>query len=800
MNVSYNWLKDYINLDLDTDSIAKHLTLCGLEIEEIHKIGSKLEGVVVGEVLDKKQHPNADRLSVCQVNTGDETVQIVCGAKNVAAGQKVAVAKVGSELPITLDNGKNLVIKKAKLRGEESRGMICAEDELGIGDDHSGIMVLDDSLNPGTPISEVIDLYEDTVFEIAITPNRPDATSHIGVARDLAAVLNLEFNYPEVNLDTNELDDKDLSIEIKDTEKCHRYVGKLIKNVTIKESPAWLKNRLTAIGLRPINNVVDVTNYVMYEMGQPLHAFDYDEVAGHKIVVQSFDKKTKFTTLDDEEREIDANTLFICDGEKPVAVAGVMGGQNSEVSEKTTNILLESAYFHPTHIRKASKALALQTDSSYRFERGIDPENTSIAAQRAAQLIADLADGEIVSGTMDIHPVPFEANKLTLRTEFLNRILGTELDTEHSANILHNLGFSIIEWTSTKVVCVVPSFRPDVEREIDLVEEVGRIIDYNSIPSPQTANYLLPDPIPFHEHFLQLVSKAAVMAEFKEIYSNSLLPHDRAKLFSDEDLLVQTLNPVSKEMTTLRPNMLHGMLTAMGYNFNRKATTLRFFEIGHTFKKSEIGNWVDGVREETTLIMGIGGLTGSEHWDAKPENLSAFDLKSSVNAIFSALDVNVTESIDDNDTLIFKHKKQQVAYLKGISTELSKIYDLSYPVFVAEFNLTLLEEITSKQKEAGYTPVPKFPPIEFDLAVVVSKEIPASDLLKSIKNNAGNTLNSIEIFDVFESDSIGKENKSLAFRLNFIDPNKTLNIKDIEPIISKVLKALEKQFSAKLRS
>ncbi len=801
MNISYKWLKDYIELDLPAEQVADHLTLCGLEIEDLKQVGSNLEGIVVGEVLDVKPHPNADRLRICQLNTGDETVQIICGADNVATGQKVPVAKVGAELPIELENGKKLKIKKAKLRGEKSEGMICAEDELGIGDDHSGIMVLDADLQPGLPFSEVYDLYEDTVFDIAITPNRPDATSHIGVARDLSAVLNKELKLPDVELDESDIDDDELQIEIKDTEKCHRYVGKLIRDVEIKESPAWLKNRLTAIGLRPINNVVDVTNYVMYELGQPLHAFDYDEVAGKKIVVQSFDKETTFTTLDDTERKIPADTLYICDGQKPVAIAGVMGGQNSEVSDKTTNILLESAYFVPSFVRKASKNLSLQTDSSYRFERGIDPKITSVAAHRAAQLMAEVSGGTVVKGTMDIHPVQTEPLKLHLRQNFLNRMLGTRMESEQAARILHKLGFKIIEWTSFEVVCEVPSFRPDIEREIDLVEEIGRIIDYNTIPAPKTANYLVPAPIPFHEQFLQKVSKAAQLAGFREIYTNSLLPHDRALRFSAEEDLVETLNPVSKEMTTLRPSMMHGMLTAMAYNFNRNAQTLRFFEIGHTFSRAEAGNWVDGVQEDIHLILAIGGMSGTEHWDQKARKLTAFDLKSSLISILNALGVTFTEEAGDEDGLLYKDEKGQIiGALREVDSKLAKVYDFDLPVFAAELNLSRIEDQLHEVDENKLEAIPRFPAFEFDLAVVVDKAVPASGLLDEIRKTAGPLLSSIEIFDVFEAETIGVSNKSLAFRLHFIDPNKTLNIKDVEPIIGKVLKSLEHKFSAKLRS
>lgn len=423
MKLSYNWLKEFIDLPLDPYETAEKLTLIGLEEEETFEFGSKLDGVIVGEVLETKQHPNADKLTLCQVNLGEETVQIVCGAPNVAAGQKVPVATVGSTLPIKLDDGSYLTLRKAKLRGEESNGMICAEDELGLGDNHDGIMVLDDSLEIGTPVADLFDIYTDTIIDIAITPNRPDATGHLGVARDLSAALDLPLNKPEVVISNQVTQCNDISVSIENSEKCHRFVGKMIKGVEIKESPKWLKDKLEAIGSRPINNVVDVTNYVMFELGQPLHAYDYDEINGKKIIVKDFDHEVEFETLDHTKRKCTPGTLFICDGNGPVGIAGVMGGLYSEVSDKTTNIFLEGAYFDPGTVRKTAKAQTLQTDASYRFERGVDPNNQAYAVERAAKLIQEVAGGTLAEELIDIHPTITESKELTLRKSYLNRFL-----------------------------------------------------------------------------------------------------------------------------------------------------------------------------------------------------------------------------------------------------------------------------------------------------------------------------------------------------------------------------------------
>jgi phenylalanyl-tRNA synthetase beta chain len=438
MKISYNWLKQYLNINITPEETAEKLTLLGLEVEEIEEIGSDFEGFVAGEVLTVREHPNADKLVLCDVNTGDEKVQIVCGAPNVSAGQIVPVAKVGATLPVPMKDGNYLTIKKAKLRGETSRGMICSEAELGLSDDQTGIMVLKENTKPGTPLKHVLNAEKDTVFEIGLTPNRPDAACHIGVARDLSAVIDsgLDHPYKEKEAEvTGSLDDE-INISIEDPEKCHRYVGLIVENVTVGESPAWLKNRLLSIGLRPINNVVDATNYVLHEIGQPLHAFDYDLIGGKKIVVKSFDEEITFTTLDSIERKVPADSLFICDGNGPVAIAGVMGGENSEVTEKTSKILIESAWFNPSSVRKTSKLLALQTDSSYRFERGIDPNLQLKAAKRAAELIAEIAGGKILEGAGDVHPVKTEARKVSVRISRINRLLGTELDKKQVTSIL----------------------------------------------------------------------------------------------------------------------------------------------------------------------------------------------------------------------------------------------------------------------------------------------------------------------------------------------------------------------------
>jgi phenylalanyl-tRNA synthetase beta chain len=802
MKISYNWLKEFINLELSPEETAEKLTLIGLEVEEVVPFGNKLEGVVVGEVLEVKDHSNADRLRVCKVNIGDETVQIVCGADNVAAGQKVPVATVGTTLPVEMENGKLFTIREAKLRGEESKGMICAEDELGLGDDHSGIMVLDEQLKAGTPLYEAMDFYQDSIIDIELTPNRPDATCHLGVARDLSAALDLELCKPyEIDFGASKPLDI-IDIEIASPEKCNRYVGKLVKGVTITDSPTWLQNRLKAIGLRPVNNVVDITNYVMYELGQPLHGFDADKIKGNQIIVRDFDQEIEFETLDHVKRKCSPGTLFICDAEEPVAIAGVMGGVDSEVSDSTRNVLIESAYFNPESIRKTAKEQMLQSDASYRFERGVDPQLQRIAAERAAQLIAEIAGGELVEACTDVHPIKTKAKVLTLRKSYVNRLLGIDFSTEDINKILDGLEFELLDKNDKILKYRIPTFRPDLEREVDLIEEVGRLYDYNNIPAPKHGKFTSPEPITEWEQLLTKAKDTAKGMQFREIYSNSLMPEEDAELLGDLDEMIHTLNPISKDMTTLRPSLLYGFLKSVAYNFNRKIQQIRFFEVGNVFEKAESGTYHKGIGEETNILFGLAGFKTIEHWKTDPEYFDVFDLKAPLQSFLKQLGVHetVVSDSDKNNTLSFKFQEIEIGQLYEINKEMLEHYDIKWPAFVAELSLTKIHEIRQQLSAKKYEPVPKFPSFEFDFAVTVDSSVKAGALLKTITDSAGQSLKDLDVFDVFEGESLGKNKKSIAFRLSFIDKNKTLTIKDVEPIIDNVLKVLEKKYSAKLRS
>lgn len=806
MKVSYNWLKDYVSFDQTPEEVAEILTLTGLEVEEIHKIGSDLQGVLVGEVLTCVQHPNADRLKLCTVAIGSDTVlPIVCGAPNVAAGQKVLVATVGTTLPITLPDGSPLQIRKSKIRGEVSEGMICAEDELGLGDDHAGIIVLDQEAKVGMPAASVVNTNVDYVFEIGLTPNRPDASCHLGVARDLAAVLNKHLKKPYKLLhspDNAVATHPDIAIDIIDQDKCHRYVGILVSNVKIGPSPEWLSNRLKNIGLRPINNVVDATNYVLHELGQPLHAFDYSLIAGKAITVRSFDHETVFTTLDDVERKVPAGSLFICDGEKPVALAGIMGGQNSEINTETTDILIESAYFEPIGIRKTSKILSLQTDSSYRFERGVDPNITYAAAYRCAAIIRDIAGGTIHPQYLDIHPVKTEARKVTLRLSRLNQILGTSFMINQAVSVLRALEFEVKKTGTNEMLCTVPTFRPDVTEEIDLIEEVARIYDYNKIPSPDQIQIPRPEVLPFREQFTRRLREVVRSLDFREIYANSLLHEKVAREFAGDSELIRTLNPISVDTAVLRPSLVPGLLRAAGYNFNRGAKSIRFFEIGNIFRKGSPGTWHDDIIEETWIMMGLGGLRREEFWSHKAESYQVFDLKSAIEVLFSSLRLNneiVFQKKSEFELAIYLGKKE-IGSIQELTKEAKSAYDIESPLFVANLSVSAMIEAASTQPPQIYKPVPKYPGIDFDLALQVSSDTDAGDLQQTITATAGSLLKSISTFDVFEGESLGAGQKSIGFRLRFIDEMKTLTIKDVDSIIAKVVKRLSDLHQAKLRS
>ncbi len=830
MRISTNWLRDYVETGLSAEELGDLLTMSGLELEEIERVGADLSGVVVGHVLETSQHPNADRLTLCKVDVGEgEPLQIVCGAPNVAGGQKVPVATVGTTLmlPSREDPSERVAvkIKKSKLRGEVSQGMICAEDELGLGDEHDGILVLDDSAEIGQPFGEYLEATgqskSDAVLDLAITPNRPDATSHIGVARDLAALTKQPLKLPEVALveEGGEAAEQ-ISVEIKDPEGCPRYVGMMIRGVKVGPSPDWLRGRLEAIGLRPINNVVDVTNFVLHEVGQPLHAFDYDLVAGRKIIVRRSVKGETITTLDGEERKLPEGTLLICDAEKPVAVAGVIGGASSEVSEATTNLLLESAYFEPVSIRKAAKALGLQTDASYRFERGVDPTGQARAAMRAAELIVEIAGGEIVPGFVDAHPTPHTPLAVNLRPERVAKVLGIEVPIDDITRLLTAIGFEV-EDGEGGLRCTIPPFRPDIEREIDVIEEIARLWGFGRIPSPATTPVpLVPAGDTPEAKLLNAVRMRFVGLGFRELYTNSLVPKETAEQFAGASWtgvdaeIVETLNPISQDMSAMRPSLLPGLLGVVAYNQARGAESLRLMEFGHVYTRSTdpsdppagAGQAVKGYHEHTSLILGITGSVEEKGWNTEARAADFFDLKGTLEHVLGALDLpEITETPSTEPDALTAYRlvlhvgEKRLGVIARVSHELAEIHDLRAPLFVAELNADLLAELAHRDGNLRYKPISRFPAVDRDLAVAVGDDQPVGPMLATVRQTAGPLLQSVRVFDLYRGGRVEGGQKSVAFALRFL-ANRTLRDEEVDGRIRKVVKALEREYGAQLRA
>jgi phenylalanyl-tRNA synthetase beta chain len=800
MKISLNWIKEYINLDgISVSEIVEKLTMSGLEVEDVFNQNEVYKNFIVAEVKSVSKHPNADKLSVCEVFDGKESLQVICGAPNVAANQKVVFAPMGTIVP----NG-NFEIKKAKIRGVESYGMICSEDELLLSDEHSGILILNDNLTPGSPITEALGL-NDVILEVAVTPNRPDALSHIGVARDLAAIFNRELKIPEIKLtEADTQADEVASVEILDTTNCPRYCARVVLDIEVKESPDWLKNKLKSIGLRPINNIVDVTNFVLHEIGQPLHAFDLDLLNDRKIIVKSLNEKTEFTTLDSKRRELPDGALMICDAKKEVAIAGVMGGENSEINNSTKNILIESAYFIPSSIRKTSKSIQLQTDSSYRFERGTDPNITKYAAERAAQLISEIAGGKILKGTIDVYPQKIIEKELSLRFKRLSKILGFEIDVDKVVQILKNLGFNIVERKDDSVKVLVPTFRPDIEREIDLIEEVARINGYDNIPIVPRISVTL-ERKEDHQSFEDKVRDFCVALGFNEMINNPLVSEKEAALTGKP---IKLANPQSVEMSCLRTSLLAGALSSVKRNLNLGNKDLMLFEIGNVFnaKNENQLNEFNDFDESQHLILVLVGREQQKTWYTQEKFFDFYSLKSCVDAFLSKISLekftNDSYYSSENEIFIYHYQKLFENKLIGSGGKVNKqvldMYDINFDVFVFEFDLSVIKNFEIPNLK--YSEPLKYPKIVRDFAFIFDKKIPYAEVEKFILSQKVNLLKKVELFDVFESDNIGLQNRSMAFRLEFYDECRTLKEEEVESEFNYLIDSLTKKFNAKLRS
>lgn len=805
MTISYNWLKEFINLPWDAEKTGELLTDLGLEVEGIHDFSSVkggLQGVVVGHVLECFQHPNADRLKVAKVDIGSgEVVQIVCGAPNVAIGQKVPVATIGTTLYDA--EGNPWRINKGKIRGEESHGMICSEIELGIGTAQDGIMVMDASHKPGTPVAKIFEIENDKIFEIGLTPNRADAMSHWGVARDLKAGLSrkgisTKINTPSTSRFRPDNHTLKISIDIKDTSLAPRYCGITINNTKVGDSPAWLQNRLKAIGISPINNVVDVTNFVLHELGQPLHAFDAAKIAGHVVNVQTLPAGTRFTTLDGVERTLHEEDLMICDAEKPLCIAGVFGGANSGVTETTTSIFLESAFFNPVSVRKTAKRHNLSTDASFRFERGINPNITDYALRRAAILIVEVAGGEISSDLIDIYPKRIEDHQVFLNFEKVTKLIGEKISPETIKEILTSLEMKIINLTETGIGISIPAYRNDVTRDVDVVEEILRVYGYNNIKFTEKLNASISTVVLGADYDMQKkVASQLTALGFNEMINNSLTSPSYNDLSAslDQNFNVEMLNPLSHELSVLRQSMLFSGLEVIEYNSNRKNVDLKLFEFGKTYH-----NFASGRIEYKHLSLFITGLTHKGNW-AQPESKSSFFFgKGYIAAIMERLGLdNYTELFSQmeyfSEGLTFERNKTAIVELGIVNKRIAKHFDIDTEVFYADINWdAVLKQINLR--DVKFQPIPKYPAALRDMALLLDDAISFENLRRAALSVEKKLLKSVDLFDVYRGKNLPEGKKSYALTFKIEDDEKTLTDKQIDKIMNKLKIKFETEFGA----
>ncbi len=808
MKISYNWLKQFIKLPEDAEKTGELLTDLGLEVEGItsfQSVKGGLEGVVVGHVLSCNPHPNADRLQLTKVNLGNgEEVQIVCGAPNIAAGQKVPVATIGTKL--IADNGEAWEIKKGKIRGEVSHGMICSEKELGLGESHEGIMVMDNELIPGKPVSEVFEIENDEVFEIGLTPNRADAMSHWGVARDLKAGYQqqgkqLELITPSVS--SFHVDNRSLRIQIKvdDSNLAPRYCGVTLSEVKVGESPDWLKNRLKAIGISPKNNVVDATNYVMHELGQPLHAFDAGKISGNEINVKTLKSGTKFTTLDEVERELHEDDLMICDAEKPLCIAGVFGGLNSGVTESTTQVFLESAYFNPVSVRKTAKRHGLSTDASFRFERGIDPNAVEYALKRAALLICEISDAKITSDVDDLYFKKIEDFQVFLTFEKVNRLIGENLHRETIKSILASLEIRVNNVTETGMGLTIPSYRVDVQRESDVIEEILRVYGYNNIKFGDKLSLSVANSSKFEDYKIQNIIAGQLVGQgFYETMSNSLTTPAYNKLSEDlrEEYQVEMLNPLSQDLSVLRQSLLFSGLETISYNVNRKRNNVRIFEFGKTYH-----SFVSGREENKHLSLFISGERTAESWNSLPSNGNFFYLKGVINSIFQKLGIKnlKTKSAKSglfSEALQMSTKKAKLVEFGVVKKSILKKFDIDQEVIFADFNWEEVLDVAKTQK-TSFSPIPKYPSMRRDFALLLDNSVTYDEIENIATQTEKKLLKEVNLFDVYEGKNLPEGKKSYAVSFVFQDENKTLTDKQVDKMMNKLQQSFEKELKAELR-
>jgi phenylalanyl-tRNA synthetase beta chain len=818
MKISYNWIKDYLKIELEPVKVAAILTGIGLEIESMDEwvsVKGGLEGVVIGEVLTCKKHPDADKLTVTTVDIGDSKhLQIVCGAPNVAAGQKVPVATAGT---VVFKGDESLEIKKSKIRGELSEGMICAEDELGLGNSHEGIMVLNKDAKPGTPASIYFKILKDFVFEIGLTPNRIDSGSHYGVARDLAAYLNLNTDMnmkavlPSVTNFKPDNYENTYEIVIENPADCPRYTGITISGVTIEESPEWLKNKLRAVGLNPVNNVVDITNFVQHEIGQPLHAFDADKIEGKKVIIKNLPDKSKFITLDGTERSLSSRDLMICNPEEGMCIAGVFGGIKSGVTGSTKNIFLESAYFNPVSIRKTSKRHGLKTDASFRFERGADPNITTWALKRAVMLIKEIAGGKISSDIVDVYPYPIKNVFIEVSYNNINRLIGKTIDRPVVKRILNLMDIGIKEEKGDILTLEIPAYRVDVKKEADVIEEILRIYGYNNVDVSNHVNSTLSYPEkPDKEKIVNIISDLLSANGFAEIMCNSLNPaawYEQSSDFDNEQI-VMLANPLSSDLNAMRQSLLYGGLSSVSWNLNRQNPDLKFYEFGHCYfyhKPVQSYPKAHNYTEKASLDLFISGNAGRQSWNCKTNPTDFFNIKSSVEMILSRLGVkpeSLTTGGSDKkyfaESLTYLFNNKIVAEAGRISKSYLTKFDIGQDVYYGHIEWDFLLKLI-KTNSISYCELPRYPSVRRDLALLLDRGIKFSQIRELAFRTEKNILHDINLFDVYESDNLGKNKKSYAVSFILRDDIKTLTDKNIDKVMNNLINVFAKELNAQIR-
>lgn len=801
MKLSYNWLKEYIDLDLPATELADILTFLGLEVEEVIDNQTKYQGFYTAKVLNIVPHPNADKLRLCTVNSVNGEQTVVCGAPNVAEGQSVILGTEGAIVP-----SAGFTLEKRKIRGIESNGMICSQAELELGDDHNGIWVLPEDIEPGQALADYLQL-KDVVFDIAITPNKGDCLSHYGIARDLGAYFKKEVRKPKIEFtESGDNVNSSIAVEIENADACPRYTARVVRGVKVAESPDWIKKKLSSIGLRPINNIVDITNFVLMELGQPLHAFDYNLLAGKKIIVKNATDNQDFTTLDSKERKLSNDMLMICDAEKPIAVAGVMGGVNSEINDNTTDVLIEVAYFSSSSIRKTAKKLAISSDASYRFERGTDIDMLETAANRAVQLLQEIAGGTIEQGIVDVYPTPKEEKTVSLRFARVEKLIGIKLSNEEISNTLKALNFSVLDENEDEIKLRIPNYRHDISEEIDLIEEVVRMHNYDKLEPRFSANVSFDSrelPHSLKTPALRNKLRHYLIANgFNETLTQNQIDPDSAKLFTDNPLVVA--NPLGRELSIMRPSLLPSMLRVISRNIRLGTTDLKLFEVGKIFSSSDDeNNIVKGVSEEENILIILSGNKYRSNWNVKNRKVNFYDIKGILQNIIEFLKLNelkiakVSKSEFGAESYGVSLKKQNIGVFGEIDKRILKQYDIEQSVYALRLNLSELYKLP--EKESRYNKVSAFPSICRDLAFILPVDLEADKVASLIKSNGGKYLKNVEIFDVYQGDNLDKDKKSVAYSLEFLSDERTLTDGDIEGAISNLVSNIERTFKAELR-